>query len=98
MGASWDISPTLGKPHMAYCCINTARNGRKWSFVETGTLSAELSSSPRDAVQKIEDGEVTMFTLDATERSRIAVAVVTLVATAAASLACVAAAVGPALS
>ena len=39
-----------------------------------------------------------MFTLDATERSRITVALVTLVATATASLACVAAAVGPALS
>jgi hypothetical protein len=98
MGASWDISPSLGKPHMAFCCINTARNGRKSSFVETGTLSAELFSSPPHAVHEIEDGEVTMFTLDATERSRITVALVTLVATAAASLACVAAAVGPALS
>ena len=39
-----------------------------------------------------------MFTLDATERSRIAVALVTLIATAAASFACVAAAVGPSLS
>ena len=39
-----------------------------------------------------------MFTLDATERSRIAVALVTLVATAAASFVCVAAAVGPALA
>ena len=39
-----------------------------------------------------------MFTLDATERSRVTVALVTLVATAAASFACVAAAVGPALS
>jgi hypothetical protein len=39
-----------------------------------------------------------MFTLDAVERGRITVAIVTLVATAAASLACVAAAVGPALA
>lgn len=39
-----------------------------------------------------------MFTLDATERQRIAVALVTLVATAAAGLACVAVAVGPALA
>jgi hypothetical protein len=39
-----------------------------------------------------------MFTLDAIERSRITTALVTLVATAAASLLCVAAAVGPALA
>jgi hypothetical protein len=80
------------------CCINTAGNGGKWSFVETGTLSAEDFSSPHSAVHEIEAGEVTMFTLDATERSRIAVALVTLVATAAASFVCVAAAVGPALA
>jgi hypothetical protein len=47
---------------------------------------------------EIEVGEVTMFTLDAIERSRITTALVTLVATAAASLLCVAAAVGPALA
>jgi hypothetical protein len=80
------------------CCINTAGNGGKWSFVETGTLSAEVFSSPHSAVHEIEVGVVTMFTLDATERSRITVALVTLVATAAASLVCVAAAVGPALA
>ncbi len=38
-----------------------------------------------------------MFTFDATERNRIAVALITLVATAA-SFVCVAAAVGPALA
>jgi hypothetical protein len=38
-----------------------------------------------------------MFTLDVTERHRVTVALVTLVATAAAGFACVAAAVGPSL-
>jgi len=73
----------------------TAENRR------SSKLARSLQNSSRhrrSAVHEIEAGEVTMFTLDATERSRITVALVTLVATAAASFACVAAAVGPSLS
>jgi hypothetical protein len=73
----------------------TAENGRSSKLARS---LQKCSRHRRSAVHEIEVGEVTMFTLDAIERSRITVALVTLVATAAASLACVAAAVGPALT
>ncbi|HEY0314677.1 MAG TPA: hypothetical protein VGC28_00250 [Sphingomonas sp.] len=73
----------------------TAENGRSSKLARSLQKS---SRHRRSAVHEIEVGEAPMFTLDAIERSRITVALVTLVATAAASLVCVAAAVGPALA